>query len=94
MKGSIIREMLLKILRVRYNMAKNYMKEFYVKDIQKNGFTVLADYDNYLRLIENNISAEQIIYIDFRNVKDDSLRKNLRLPMNLRDLDDAANGFK
>ncbi|MDP6625690.1 MAG: hypothetical protein QGG87_04455, partial [Nitrospinota bacterium] len=61
---------------------------------QKNGFTVLADYDNYLRLIENNISAEQIIYIDFRNVKDDSLRKNLRLPMNLRDLDDAANGFK
>lgn len=93
MKESIIREMFLKILKVRYNMVRNYMKEFYVKDIKGNGFTVLADYDNHLRLIENNISAGQIIYVDFRKVDNDLLRKNLKLPMSLKDLDDSLKGF-
>lgn len=88
MNNSLFSEILLKIIKKRYGLLRSYSKQYFVKDIKENGFVVITNHDNCVILLENGIPPEQIVSIDFCKVNRQDLKKDLRLPIKIKDLEE------
>lgn len=88
MINSLFSEILLKIIKKRYGLLRSYSKQYFVKDIKENGFVVITNHDNCIIMLENGIPPEQIVSIDFCKVNRQDLKKDLRLPIKIKDLEE------
>ena len=88
-ENTIIHDVLLKILKMKYQLKKSYFRNYFVKDILDDQYYILTDYSNCLLLLRHEFLPERIIYIDFRKINNNMLKKNLLLPFKISELKDV-----
>ena len=88
LKNDLIRAVLVRILKEKYQFVRNYSREYRIKDLIKHRESVIiADYGFAHSLIDNGCPAERIVYMDFRHIADCRFQKKLIYPFLIEDLD-------
>lgn len=87
-EGDLIRDVLLRILKEKYGIVRDYSQTYRVKDMfEYEKSIIICDYQVTCRLMESKFPPERLIYMDFRQINDCGFRKKLIFPFLLKELD-------
>lgn len=87
-EGDLIRDTLLRILKVQYGLVRDYSQIYRVKDLlEYEKSIIICGYRFARSFMENEFPPERLIYMAFRQINDRGFRKRLIFPFLLKELD-------